>query len=68
MGRDQGWELRIFYASQVSQSMKRYQVLVVGLELSLHIDMISEPIKKFQADILVNFQRYQDLYEIWIDR
>src|SRR6218665_177797 len=29
--RDQGWELRFFYASHVSQSVKRYQVLVVEL-------------------------------------
>src|SRR6218665_1635699 len=39
VGRDQGWELRnFFYVSQVSQSMKRYQVLVhvVELELPLH--------------------------------
>jgi len=39
VGRDQGWELRIFnvsHAYRVSQSMKRYQVSVVELELPLH--------------------------------
>ena len=36
VGRDEGWELRIFYVSHVSQSMKRYQVLVLELELLLH--------------------------------
>jgi len=28
VGPDQCWELRIFYVSHVSQSLKRYQVLV----------------------------------------
>src|SRR6218665_1304091 len=37
MGRVQGWELRIFVdVSHVSQSMERYQVLVVELKLPLH--------------------------------
>src|SRR6218665_1268075 len=37
VGRDLGWELRIFFdVSNMSQSMKRYQVLVVELELPLH--------------------------------
>ena len=43
VGRDHGWELRKnFHVSHVSQSMKRYQVLVVELELPLHTQMISE--------------------------
>jgi len=40
----------------VSQSMKRYQVLVAELELPLHTQMMSEHIKKFQADILSFFK------------
>jgi len=37
VGRDQGSDLRIFFdVSHMSQSMKRYQVLVVELELPLH--------------------------------
>src|SRR6218665_1969795 len=34
VGRHRGWELRIFYVSHVSPSMKRYQV--VELELPIH--------------------------------
>ena len=68
MGRDRGWELRnIFDVGHVSQSMKRYQVLVVELELPLHTGMISEHIKKIQADISCHFQRYQDLYKMRTD-
>jgi len=37
VGRDQTWKLRIFFdVSHMPQSMNRYQVLVVELELPLH--------------------------------
>ena len=50
VGCDHGWELINFFdVSHVSQYTKRYQVLLVELELPLHTQMISEHIKKFQS-------------------
>jgi len=62
-----GRKSQVFWVN-VTQSVKRYQVLGVELKLPLYTQMITEHIKKNSSWYLVIFRRYQNLYDIRIDR